>query len=85
MSEVGHDLHAVFPQDADILHALKVDDARFRELSSTYHDTTRTISRIEGGLEASSDERLEDLKKHRLALLDTVAELITARKTLAAE
>lgn len=80
MSEVGHDLHAVFPQDAAILHSLKLEDARYREIAEIYHETTRTISRIEGGLEASSDERLEQLKKERLAMLDEVASLIASRK-----
>lgn len=81
MSEVGHDFHAAFPQDAAILHTLKLEDARYRDIAASYHDTTRTITRIESGLEASSDERLETLKKERLAMLDTVAELIAARKT----
>ena len=81
MSEVGHDFHAIFPQDAAILHTLKLEDARYRDIAADYHETTRTITRIEGGLEASSDERLENLKKERLGMLDTVAELIAARKS----
>lgn len=85
MSEVGHDLHAAFPQDAAILHSLKLEDAHYQQIAATYHDTVREISRIESGLEASSDERLENLKKQRLAMLDEVAGLIAARKVEATE
>lgn len=85
MSEVGHDLHAAFPQDAAILHSLKLEDAHYREVAARYHDMTREISRIESGIEASSDERLENLKKERLAMLDEVAGLIAARKVQTAE
>ncbi|RVT39561.1 YdcH family protein [Sphingobium algorifonticola] len=84
MSELGHDLHAAFPQDADTLHVLKMQDARYRDVADRYHDTTREIARIEAGLEASLDERLETLKKERLAMLDEVAQMIAARKAQAA-
>ena len=80
MSEVGHDLHAFFPDDGDILHDMKVDDAQFRELSERYHRIEREIDRIESGLDAASDDRLEALKRQRLDLLDSVAARVAARR-----
>lgn len=80
MSEQGHDLHSAFPADSAILQALKVQNAHFRGLAEQYHDVTQEIFRAEGGLEAASDVRLEELKKRRLSMLDEVATLIAARK-----
>ena len=79
MSEHGHDLLALFPAQREILHKLKLDNAHYRVLADRHHDLTEETSRIEEGLEAASDERLEDLKKQRLAVLDEVAAMIAER------
>jgi uncharacterized protein YdcH (DUF465 family) len=78
--ETQHDLHSEFPNDGEILHALKLDSAHFRALADRYHDANREIHRIEAEVEASSDARLEELKKQRLAMLDEVAAQIAARR-----
>lgn len=80
MSESGHDLHDAFPEHQELLHRLKVENPHFRALADRFHDITRTIVRIEQGLEAASDDRLEALKKQRLQALDEVAALIDAQK-----
>lgn len=80
MSENGHDLHAEFPMHRDALHTLKLESAEFRKVSDEYHGLAHDISRIEAGLEAASDQRLEDLKKQRLSLLDQVSAML-ARQT----
>lgn len=76
MSHVPHSLHDEFPQHAELLHRLKVSDTHFQTLADNHHDVNREIHRIESGVEAASDERLEDLKKQRLALIDQVAAII---------
>lgn len=78
MSEMGHDLHALFPDHGPALHALKLEDAHFRTLAERHHDVTLEIQRIEDGLGAASDVRIEALKKQRLQILDEVSGLITA-------
>ena len=83
MSHVLHDITAEFPDDTAILHELKLSDAHFRALTDRYHDTNREIHRIETELEAASDQRLEDLKKQRLAMLDEVAQAIARAKVSA--
>jgi uncharacterized protein YdcH (DUF465 family) len=79
MSENGHDLHALFPAQTEILHALKIESEHYRTLADRHHDLVLEIDRIEAGLEPASDERLEALKKQRLGILDEIAEMIGER------
>lgn len=80
MSETGHDLHSEFPADRKILLQLKRESARFQALADRHHGLTQEIYRIEGGLAPASDERLEELKKQRLTVLDEVAGIIALQK-----
>ncbi len=80
MSETGHDLQALFPHNRPILRALKIEDASFRKLAERYHELELEIQRVDAGLDAASDERIEELKKERLRLLDDVAGMIEARE-----
>lgn len=80
MSHVAHELHAEFSEHTDFLHEMKVKDAHFQRISEHYHDVNREIHRIEAQIEAATDERLEDLKKQRLAMLDEVAGMIVNAK-----
>jgi len=80
MSHVPHDIHAEFPQDAELLHQLKVSDAHFRALADRHHEVNREIHRIETEIEPASDHALEDLKKQRLSMLDEVARLLAKVK-----
>lgn len=80
MSHFLHDLHSEFPDDGEILHKLKFDDPRFPKLADDYHVQNKEIQRIESGIEASSDDRLEELKKRRLQMLDEVSSMIDHAK-----
>jgi len=77
MSHVHHELHEEFPEDGEVLHALKLSDAHFQKLSDKYHEINREIHRIEANVEAASDFRLEDLKKERLHLLDEISHIVS--------
>ena len=81
MSEAGHDLHALFPDHGPALHALKLENAHFRELADEHHDLAVQIQRFDASLAAISDDELETLKKKRLFILDEIAKLVTARET----
>jgi len=76
MSHTPHELAAEFPQDAQTIHRLKTTDAHFANLADSYHELNREIHRIEAEVEAASDERLEVLKKKRLALADDVGAIL---------
>ncbi len=80
MLEARHDLHSQFPEDGERLVRLKVDHPHFRILSERYDVLDKEIHRIETESEPASDERLEELKKHRLEVLDEVAALIAAAR-----
>lgn len=82
MTHTPHELHSEFPEDAAILHALKINNAHFRTLADSHHDINRQIHRIESGVEAAADDVLEELKKKRLALLDEVSGLIADTKSV---
>jgi uncharacterized protein len=76
MSHTPHDLHAEFPDATAALHSLKTDNVHFGKLAEQYHDLNREIHRIDSGIEPASDDRTEQLKKERLAILDQVATMI---------
>ncbi|MES1973861.1 MAG: DUF465 domain-containing protein [Pseudomonadota bacterium] len=80
MSTPGHDLHAIFPADGEALHALKLENEHFRVLAEQEHQLQKEIDRIEAGLDPAADDRVERLKKNRLAVLDEIASLIATRK-----
>lgn len=80
MSHVAHELHAEFPEHSELLHEMKMNDAHFQRISDRYHEVNREIHRIEAQIEAATDDRLEGLKKQRLAMLDEVAGMIVNAK-----
>lgn len=80
MSHVPNELPEEFPEHSALLHELKLSDAHYQRLAERHHLVNREIHRIEAGVEASSDARLEDLKKERLTLLDEVAAIIAKAK-----
>lgn len=78
MSHTPHELHDEFPAATAQIHALKASDPRFATLADRYHVLNREIHRIDSGIEAASDDRTEELKKERLALLDEVTTALAA-------
>jgi uncharacterized protein len=80
MTHIPQDLHNAFPADADTLRRLKAEDAPFRQLAERFEALDAEADRIEEGLAAASDERLEHIKKQRLALLDEIAPLVAAAR-----
>lgn len=76
MSYKPHDLAVEFAQDADVLHRLKAEGGHFAALANRYTELNEEIYKIEAGLEAASDPRVEKLKKERLAFLDELGGLI---------
>lgn len=83
MAHTPHELGAIFSRDAELLHRLKMSDAHFVRLADKYHEVNREVHRIEAEVEAASDERVEGLKKERLALLDTITGIVNAARTAA--
>lgn len=76
MSHTPHELADEFPNDLALLHELKLGNPHFVTLSERYHEVNGEIHRIEAGVENTSDEYAETLKKKRLALVDEIAGII---------
>ena len=70
MTVPHHDLLSEFPEYKERIHELKMADAHFRRLFEEYNALDVSVRRIEDGVEHSSDEMLEDMKKKRLSLKD---------------
>lgn len=66
----NHSLIQEFPELREQIHTLKTTDHHFARLFAEYDKMEHAVHRIESGAEASSDERLEVLKKQRLGLKD---------------
>ncbi len=73
-----HDLHHEFPEFSERIHALKMNDHHFARLFEEYHAINREILRIEEGVENTTDEYLEDLKKKRLSHKDQLYKMLNA-------
>ena len=72
-----NELTEIFKRDRDLLTRLKQDDAHYARLAEEYHTLNREVHRIESEAEAASDERTEELKRKRLALLDEITAIVT--------
>ncbi len=71
-----HSLVKELPEMKDKIHQLKMQDAHFARLFDEYHDIDHAVIRIEEGIENTSDEYLEELKKKRLFLKDNLFDLL---------
>jgi hypothetical protein len=78
MSLEKHDLVHEFPELRDRIHQLKTTDAHFARLFAEYHQLDHEVHRLEQGVEVSSDDYLEQQKKHRLALKDKLYSALIA-------
>ena len=72
-----HDLHHEFPEYYDRIHELKINNSHFARLFEEYNTINREILRIEEGVENTTDEYLEELKKKRLLFKDKLYGIIT--------
>lgn len=76
MSHTPNELIDMFPEHAEKIHLLKTENGEFLKIFDEYHDVTREIHRGETNVEPMDDFRLEDLRKHRLQMLDRVSEIL---------
>ncbi|MEL6775146.1 MAG: DUF465 domain-containing protein [Pseudomonadota bacterium] len=72
MSHVPHDLPEMLEIPAEAVQARAAEDAHFARQTEAYHVLNRAIHRAETDVEPTSDDHLSEMKKERLALLDTL-------------
>lgn len=84
MSLEKHDLIHELPESKEAIHLLKANSSHFAKLFDEYHDIDHEVHRIETGVENTSDEYLETLKKKRLNLKDQLFAMIREYEASAA-
>ncbi len=72
----NHSLIKEFPEMRERIHKLKTSDNHFARLFDEYDSVEHMVHRIESGVEATTDEHLEQLKKQRLNLKDELFNLL---------
>lgn len=75
-----HDLHHELPEFHDEIRTLKMTDNHFARIFKEYHELDHQVIRIEEGVENTSDEFLEGLKKKRLAHKDELFSMLQKYK-----
>ncbi len=73
MTHVPHELHEEFPDQIEMLTALKTRDPEFAAMMDRYHVVNRMVHRAEANIEPTDDIYLIEMRKERLALKDKVA------------
>ena len=71
-----HDLIHELPEHRERIHTLKMSNNHFAKLFDKYHELDHEIRRIEEGVEVTSDDYSEGLKKERLNLKDKMFVII---------
>jgi uncharacterized protein YdcH (DUF465 family) len=67
-----HDLAHEFPEFKARIHELKMNDAHFKKLFDEYDQSTTKIEALEKADSPIADDTMQDLKKQRLALKDSL-------------
>lgn len=76
MSIENHNLYHEFPDFTQQIDDLKLNDRYFLKLFDDYHEIDLSVRRIEELLEASSEQRLDELKLRRVQLKDELFDLL---------
>ena len=72
-----HDILHEFPQYAEKVHELKMNDHHFRKLFDEYHQVDHEIHSIETGAVVASDEHLNELRHKRVHLKDSIFQILS--------
>lgn len=72
MSNRPHELAEEFPEYADRMRELKMNNAHFARLFDEYHDVNRAIHRAETNVEPVGDTHMEVMRKSRMVLKDKI-------------
>lgn len=75
-----HALHDEFPDDAELIHALKTSDTHFARLMTEYDEINDKVHNAETFVKPTTPEHESELRKQRLALKDQIAHAIAAAK-----
>jgi len=73
-----HDLIHELPEHKERIHDLKMSNKHFARQFDKYHEIDHEVIRVEEGIEITSEDYLDTLKKKRLALKDELFAMLQA-------
>jgi uncharacterized protein YdcH (DUF465 family) len=76
MSLEKHSLVKEFPDHHHTIRHLKMNDAHFAKMFDEYHEIDHEVFSIEAGNVTAADDHLEEIKKRRVQLKDTLFALV---------
>ncbi len=76
----SHAIHEEFPDDADIIHNLKVSDAHFVKLLDEYDSLNDEVVAAETFVKPTAEDAEHDMRRRRVLLKDQIARAINAAK-----
>jgi len=75
-----HAIHEEFPDDAALIHDLKLSDAHFARLLAEYDAVNDQVAAAESRHSPMSEEAEAALRRQRAALKDEIARLLAAAR-----
>lgn len=81
MSHTPHELSEEFPDDGDLIHRLKMNDAHFEKLVDEYHSVNRELHRMETEAEPVSSDTEKHVRERRVHLKDQIAHHLDQHRT----
>lgn len=78
MSNTPHTLAEEFPEQIELIHKLKVSDARFARLLEEYDEVNDEVHLAETNVRPMDQFEEEKLRKRRLQIKDAIAEALAA-------
>ncbi|MDO5643768.1 MAG: DUF465 domain-containing protein [Paracoccus sp. (in: a-proteobacteria)] len=75
-----HAIHEEFPNDAQVIHDLKVSDRHFARLLDEYDSVNDEVAAAETSVKPTTEEHETTLRRQRARLKDEIARMISAAK-----
>ena len=75
-----HAIHEEFPDDAEIIHKLKVSDAHFARLLDEYDSVNDQVVAAETFVKPTAEDAEHELRRRRVLLKDQIARAIAVAK-----
>lgn len=75
-----HAIHEEFPNDAEIIHQLKVSDAHFAKLLDEYDQINDEVAAAETFVKPTAEDYETEIRRRRVLLKDQIAQAIASAK-----
>lgn len=75
-----HAIHEEFPNDAEIIHELKISDNHFARLLEEYDSLNDEVVAAETFVKPTAEDAENEMRRRRVLLKDQIARAIAAAK-----